>query len=314
MGVVGIDEARRLVGLCRDAGISSFDTANSYANGDSETILGEALKPYRKDIVLGSKTTMSMGPGHFDRGASRRQIVQSCEDSLRRLGTDWIDIYQLHYPDYLVPVEETLRALDDLIRAGKVRYIGCSNFSGWHMMKAMAASDALGLERFVSHQIAYSLIDRDPEIELIPAALDQGVGVMVWSPLSGGFLSGKYRRGEPLPPGSRFEALPNYPPLASPELAYNVIDVLRNIAEKRGKTVGEVALNWVLRRPWVDTVILGARTEEQLLANLKAIEWVLDEDDFAALETASRTPLPYPYRIQRMINGDRTPPVPAYRP
>ncbi|WP_313802434.1 aldo/keto reductase [Sphingobium sp.] len=314
IGVVETKEACRLIGLCRDAGVTYFDTADVYSTGDSEKILGEALKPYRKDIALGTKTTMPMGTGSFDRGASRRHIVQSCEDSLRRLGTDWIDLFQLHYPDYLVPAEETMRALDDLVRDGKVRYVGCSNYSGWHMMRSLAASDTLGIERFVSHQMCYSLIDRDAENELIPAALDQGVGLMAWGPLSGGFLSGKYRRGEPLPKGSRFEALPNYPPPANPELAYNVLDVLREIAEKRERTVGDVALNWVLRRPWIDTLILGARTEQQLVANLKAMEWSLGEDEFNSLEKASQTPLPYPNRIQRMINADRTPPIPAYRP
>lgn len=314
IGVVEMPEAARLVDICIDAGINYFDTADVYSAGDSETILGQALGNKRKDIVLASKTTMPMGPGRHDRGASRQHIIRSCEDSLRRLNTDWIDLYQLHYPDYLTPVEETLRALDDLVRAGKIRYIGCSNYSGWHMMRNMAAADALGLERFVSHQLSYSLLDRDPEHELVPAAIDQGVGVLAWGPLSGGFLSGKYRRGQPLPEGSRFEALPNYPAPSDWEKGYEIVDALEAISQARGRTVAEVALNWVLRRPWVSSVIIGARTEAQLVANLKATGWTLTEEEVAALDAASATRVPYPYWVQQRINADRTPALQAYRP
>lgn len=313
IGVVELPGAQRLVGLCRDAGINYFDTADIYSAGDSETILGQALGAERQHVVLATKTTMPMGPGRHDLGASRQHIVRACEDSLRRLGTDWIDLYQLHYPDYLTPIEETLRALDDLVRAGKVRYIGCSNYSAWHMMRAMAASDARHLERFISHQISYSLLDRDTEHEVVPAAIDQGVGLMAWGPLSGGFLSGKYRRNEPLPKGSRFEELPNYPGPNDLDRAHDVVDALRVVAAGCDRPVAEVAVNWVLRKPWISSVILGARTEEQLKTNLKATEWSLTGAEVATLDAASAPRVPYPYWVQQKINADRTPALPSYR-
>jgi len=313
IGVVEHAGAQRLVSLCRDAGINYFDTADVYSSGDAELILGEALKPCRQEVVIGTKSSMPMGPLAHDRGTSRRHLIQSCEDSLRRLQTDWIDLYQIHYPDYLTPVEETIRALDDLVRSGKVRYIGCSNFSAWHMMRHMAVADALGLERFISHQISYSLIERDTEYEIVPAAIDQGVGLLAWGPLSGGFLSGKYKRGEPPPPGSRFADLPNYPAPPDPTKAYDVIDTLRQISQAGRRTVSQVALNWVLRRPWVSSAIVGARNEEQLVASLKAAEWALTAEEVAILDRVSATPIPYPYRIQQQINGDRTPSLPTFR-
>lgn len=312
IGVVELPGAQRLVGLCRDAGVNYFDTADVYSAGDSETILGKALGATRQQIVLGTKTTMPMGPGQHDLGASRQHIVRACEDSLRRLGTDWIDLYQIHYPDYLTPVEETLRALDDLVRSGKVRYIGCSNYSAWHMMRSTAASDARHLERFVSHQISYSLLDRDTELEVVPAAIDQGVGLMAWGPLSGGFLTGKYHRNQPMPKGSRFEELPNYPGPSDLDKAHDVVDAMRAIAEARDRPVAEVGINWVLRKPWISSVVLGARTEDQLKSNLKATEWALSEAEVATLDAVSAPRVPYPYWVQQKINAARTPALPFY--
>jgi len=314
IGVVELPLAQRLTGLCLDAGINYFDTADVYSAGDSETILGQALGAERQNVLIGTKTSMPMGTGRHDRGASRQHLIRACENSLRRLGTDWIDLYQIHYPDYLTPVEETLRALDDLVRSGKVRYLGCSNYSAWHMMRSTAASDLLNLERFVSHQISFSLVDRDTEQEVVPAAIDQGVGLMAWGPLSGGFLTGKYRRDAPMPKGSRFEALPNYPGLSDWEKGYAVVDAMRSIAESHDRPVAEVGINWVLRKPWISAVILGARTEEQLKANLRATEWTLTEDEVATLDAVSAPKIAYPYWVQQQINAERTPPLPSYRP
>lgn len=313
IGQIDVPEARRIIDLCCDVGINYFDTADVYSAGDAETVLGQALGPKRSQVLIGSKGTMRMGPGQHDLGSSRQHIIRACEDSLRRLGTEWIDLYQLHYPDSLTPIEETLRALDDLVRSGKVRYIGCSNFSGWQLTRALAVSEAADLERFVSHQISYSLTERDAENELIPAGMAQGVGLLVWGPLAGGFLSGKYRRGAARPKGTRLEALPNYPSVRNWEKGYDVVDALWKIATERDVSPGDVAINWILRKPWVSSVLLGARNETQLKANLKACEWALTQEEVALLDAASAPEIPYPYSIQRAFNPERHTPLPAYR-
>lgn len=313
IGQIDLAEAQRIVGECVAAGINYFDTADVYSAGDSETILGKALGPLRQDVVIGTKATMRMGPGRHDVGSSRLHIIRACEDSLRRLRTDWIDLYQLHYPDALTPIEETLRAMDDLVRSGKVRYIGCSNFLAWQVVRATAVSDALMRERFVSHQISYSLTERDAEVEVIPACLDQNVGLVAWGPLAGGFLSGKYRRGVAKPAGARLEKLPNYPSVRDWNKGYDIVDVVCEISKERGVAASEVAINWALRKPWISSIVLGARTEEQFSANLKANSWVLTAEEVARLDAVSAPVLPYPSSIHHMINKDRTFRLPSYR-
>jgi aryl-alcohol dehydrogenase-like predicted oxidoreductase len=309
--------ARRMIGLCLDSGVNFFDTSNVYSAGESETILGQALGSGRQRVLLGTKVSLRVGPGEFDVGASRRHIISACEDSLRRLKTDWIDLYQLHYPDPLTPIEETLRALDDLVKTGKVRYIGCSNFSGWQVAAATGISAAKNLQKFVSHQIFYSLLGRDAEHELVPVSIDQDVGLMVWGPLANGFLSGKYTRGNPVPEQSRLEAMPNYPAFhdweAAMEKGYDLLETVQSIAAARGRPVSDVAINWILRKPWINSVVLGARNEAQLKANLKATEWALTEAEVATLDAASAPHVPYPYWTQQAVMERRLP-LPSYRP
>jgi aryl-alcohol dehydrogenase-like predicted oxidoreductase len=292
-----VAEATRLVDICLEAGLNMFDSADVYSKGIAEEILGQAIKGRRDQVILSTKATFTIGSGPNEVGSSRYHLIRSCENSLRRLGTDHIDLYQMHAFDAVTPVEETLNALDDLVRSGKVRYIGCSNFSGWHLMKSLAVSDRHNLSRYVAHQAYYSLVGRDYEWELMPLALDQRVGTVVWSPLGWGRLTGKIRRGQPIPENSRL----NNPvtagggPAVPDEHLYNVVDALDEVAEETGKTVPQIALNWLLQRPTVSTVIVGARNEEQLRQNLGAVGWNLTPEQVAKLDTASATPKAYPY-------------------
>lgn len=287
--------ARRQLDLCRDAGINIVDTADVYSTGRSEEILGEALDGTRQDLLVATKVRFPMGRGPNDEGLSRHHIVAACEASLRRLRRGHIDLYQLHEWDGQTPLEETMEALDTLVRSGKVRYVGASNFSGWHLMKAMEAARVGGFVPLVSQQIYYSLQGRDAENELIPVSVDQGLGILVWSPLAGGLLSGKYRRGKPTPEGTRHLQEWGEPPVYDEARLYDTIEVLVEIAEARGISAAEVALAWSLTRPAITSLVIGARTEAQLAANLRAAELVLTEDEVARLEKVSRPPLAYPY-------------------
>jgi len=310
-GASDVAEATRLVDICLDAGLTLFDSADVYSDGMAEEILGAAIKGRRDRVILSTKGTFRAGYGPNDVGSSRYHLVRSVEASLRRLGTDWIDLYQLHGFDALTPVEEALGTLDDLVRAGKIRYIGCSNFSGWHLMKSLAVSEKYGLSRYVAHQAYYSLIGRDYEWELMPLALDQKVGTVVWSPLGWGRLTGKIRRGHPLPETSRLQSkmvADNGPPVAD-EYVYRVVDALVDVARETGKTVPQIALNWLLCRPSVSTVIVGARNEEQLRQNLGAVGWSLTPTQVSKLDAASATTRPYPYWHQQEFVERDPPPV-----
>ncbi|MEZ4322301.1 MAG: aldo/keto reductase [Myxococcota bacterium] len=304
-GTTQVDEARRLVDLCLDHGVNFFDTANNYSNGGSEEVLGEALAGRRNDALIATKTTFTHGPGVNDRGSSRWSILRACEASLKRLKTDHIDLYFMHAFDALTPVDEVLRALDDLVTSGKVRYIGCSNFSGWHLMKSLAASDRHGWNRYVAYQGYYSLIGRDYEWELMPLALDQGVGTMVWSPLGWGRLTGRIRRGSAPTEGRIAKGGDVGGPRVDDATLFDVVDVLDGIAAETGHSVPQLALAWVLGRPSVSNVVIGARTEEQLLANLAAASIVLDPEHVARLDAVSRRHPPYPYWHQ--MGFDRNP-------
>jgi aryl-alcohol dehydrogenase-like predicted oxidoreductase len=308
MGNVQAEEARRLVEICIEAGVNLFDTADMYSLGKAEEVLGQALGARRKDIVLATKAFMRLEPGANKSGLSRRHILEACEASLRRLGTDYIDLYQAHSFDSLTPLDETLRAFDDLTRAGKIRYAGCSNYSGWQLMKALSVSDRLGIPRYISQQINYSLLARDAEHELAPAGLDQRIGVMVWSPLQGGLLSGKFRRGEAKPSESRLNSL-DAPGTIDEARLYRIVDALAEIAGQRGVSISQAALNWVMRKPGVDTVIVGARNEQQLRDNLAAANWTLTGAEMERLDEVSALPLPYPYWHQQKFAGDRNPPA-----
>jgi aryl-alcohol dehydrogenase-like predicted oxidoreductase len=304
-------EATRLINVCLEAGLSMFDTADSYSGGMAEQILGQAIKRRRDKVIISSKGAFPTGPGPNDIGASRYHLIRAVEASLRRLGTDWIDLYQLHCFDAVTPIEEVLGTLDDLVRAGKIRYIGCSNFSGWHLMKSLAISEKYGLARYVAHQAYYSLVGRDYEWELMPLALDQKVGTLAWSPLGWGRLTGKVRRGQPLPKTSRLQSklvTGTGPPLAD-EYVYRVVDALDEVAKETGKAVPLIAINWLLQRPTISTVILGARNEEQLRQNLGAVGWNLTAEQVAKLDAASTTPLAYPYWHQRGFSERNPPPV-----
>ena len=305
VGTTEVDEARRQVDLCLDAGVNLFDTADAYSNGASEEILGQALGARRDDVVLATKLHAQAGPGVNDRGQSRHHIIRAVQASLRRLGTDWIDVLQVHGIDQRTDLEETLRALDDLVRAGSVRYIGCSNFSAWHLMKALGISQREHLNRFSVLQAHYSLVSRELEHELVPVCLDQGVGIFVWSPLSGGFLTGKVRRDQEAPEGSRQSVMGPPGGLADPEGALDVVDALVEIAEARGASPAQVALNWLLAKPAVTSLIVGARTEQQLADNLAAADWTLDAGEVERLDALSATRLPYPQWHQLRYNSDR---------
>jgi aryl-alcohol dehydrogenase-like predicted oxidoreductase len=304
------DEADRIVGICMDAGLNFFDTADVYSDGSSETALGKALSHHkREDVLISTKATFRLGKGPNDVGSSRYHLIQSLERSLKRLGTDYIDVYHLHAFDATTPVEETLNTLDKFVREGKVRYIACSNFSGWHLMKSLSVSERYGWARYVGHQAYYSLVGRDYEWELMPLALDQGVGALVWSPLGWGRLTGKIRRGQPLPKESRLHKTSAEGPQVSDEYLYKVVDAIDEIAKETGKTAPQIALNWVLRRPSVSTVIIGARNEEQLKQNLGAIGWQLSKEQIAKLDAASEVGLAYPYWHQRQFEERNPKPV-----
>lgn len=305
VGTTELEEARRQVDLCLEAGVNLFDTADVYSNGASEEILGAALGSRRDDILLATKLHGRTGPGVNDLGQSRHHVVRAVHDSLRRLGTDWIDILQVHGIDRRTDPGETLRALDDLVRAGTVRYIGCSNFSAWHLMKALAVSERERLSRYSILQAHYSLVSRELEHELVPLCLDQGVGILVWSPLSGGFLTGKVRRDRAAPEGSRQSAMGPPGGLADPEGALDVVEALVNIGVSRGVSPAQVALNWLLARPGVTSLIVGARTVEQLADNLAASDWSLDPAEVARLDAVSAPRLPYPQWHQLLYNSAR---------
>lgn len=305
-GQTDVEEARKMVDMCLDAGLNLFDTADVYSQGSSESILGEALKGKRDRSLISTKATFTMGEGPNDKGSSRFHLINACEASLKRLQTDYIDIYFMHAFDALTPVEETLAALDHLIQSGKVRYIGCSNFSGWHLMKSLAVSEKYGLARYVVYQGYYSLIGRDYEEELMPLGIDQGVCLMAWSPLGWGRLTGKIRRGQPLPEGRLKAGGAEGGPQVEDEYLYQVVDVLYEIAKETGKTVSQISLNWLLQRPTVSNVIFGARNEEQLKQNLGAVGWNLTADQVARLDRVSERPAAYPYWHQRDF-ADRNP-------
>ncbi|HWA24251.1 MAG TPA: aldo/keto reductase, partial [Lacunisphaera sp.] len=279
-------EATRLVDICLDAGLTMFDSADIYSDGLAEEVLGVAIKGRRDKVLISTKGTFRFGDGPDDVGSGRKHLTKAVEGSLKRLGTDYIDLYQLHGFDAKTPIEETLATLDGFVRAGKIRHIGCSNFSGWHLMKSIALSERNGWARHVAHQAYYSLLGREFEWELMPLALDQGVGTVVWSPLGMGRLGGKVRRGQPLPAVSRLNDRANDPylPPAEPEFIYRVVDALDAIAKESGKSVAQIALNWVLQRPSVSTVIIGARDEVQLRANIAAAGWKLSADQMSRLD------------------------------
>jgi aryl-alcohol dehydrogenase-like predicted oxidoreductase len=309
VGSTGLEDARRQIHRCLDAGVTVIDTADIYSEGVSEELVGQALQDRREDVVLATKVRFPMGPGPNDAGLSRHHVIEGCEASLRRLRTDHIDLYQLHEWDGQTPLEETLGALEHLVDSGKVRYVGCSNYAAWQMMKALGIADARGLPRFVSTQVYYSLQERAIEHEIVPACVDQGVGVLVWSPLAGGLLSGKYRRGQRGPAGARHLTDWGEPPVHDEDKLYDVIDVLVEIAEGHGVSAAQVALAWVLRRPGVSSVIIGARTDEQLADNLRATELTLGDEELRRLEEVSRSPLPYPFWHQARTAADRLGPA-----
>ncbi len=302
-------QARRIVDICLDAGVSLFDTANIYSTGRSEEVLGKALAGKRDRVLISTKATFRMGDGPNDLGSSRYHLRRQIEDSLRRLGTDYVDIYHLHGFDALTPIEEVQDTLNKFVREGKVRYIAASNFSGWHLMKSLAVAERYGWTPFVAHQVYYSLIGREYEWELMPLGLDKKVGALVWSPLGWGRLTGKIRRGKPLPETSRLHKTAEIGPPVEDEYLYTVVDALDAVAAETGKTVAQVALNWLLQRPTVSSLIVGARNEEQLRQNLGAIGWNLTADQVAQLDKASeRTPI-YPYWHQRQFQERNPLPV-----
>jgi aryl-alcohol dehydrogenase-like predicted oxidoreductase len=308
-GATDVAEARRLVDLCLDAGVTMFDTADIYSRGASESILGEAIKGRRDKVLISTKATFRFDDEPNAVGSSRFHLLRSVDEQLRRLGTDYIDLFQLHGFDAKTPVEETLSTLDTLVRAGKIRYTGVSNFSGWHLMKSLAAADRHGYPRYVANQTYYSLIGRDYEWELMPLGLDQGVGAVVWSPLGWGRLTGKLRRGQPLPSTSRLHVTADYGPPVEDEYLYRVVDALDEVAAETGKSIPQIALNWLLQRPTVSTVVIGARNEEQLKQNLGAVGWNLSAEQVAKLDAASAKTLAYPYWHQRGFAERNPPPV-----
>ena len=297
-GSTDVAQARRLVDICLDAGLNMFDSADVYSRGAAEEILGEAIKGRPRDsLLISTKATFRFGEGENQVGSSRHHLINAVDAALKRLGTDYIDLFQLHGFDARPPVEEVLSTLDNLVNAGKIRYLGVSNFSGWHLMKSLAAADRYGWTRYVAHQAYYSLVGRDYEWELMPLAADQGVGAVVWSPLGWGRLTGKLRRGQPLPGSSRLQAQAarESGPQVDEEYLFGVVDALDEVAAETGRTVPQVALNWLLQRPTVSSVIVGARNEEQLTQNLGAVGWNLTPEQVARLDAASERPRPYPY-------------------
>jgi aryl-alcohol dehydrogenase-like predicted oxidoreductase len=298
-GHTDVAEAKRLVDICLDAGLTMFDSADVYSSGVAESVLGEAIKGRRDKVLISTKATFRSGDDPNAVGSSRLHLIQACDAALKRLGTDYIDLFQLHGFDAHTPVQEVLSTLDDLVRAGKIRYVGVSNFSGWHLMKSLATAERYGYPRYICHQAYYSLIGRDYESELMPLGLDQGVGAMVWSPLGWGRLTGKIRRGQPLPEQSRLHKTAEMGPPVADELLFRVVDALDLVAAETGKTVAQIALNWLLQRPSVATVVVGARDEAQLRQNLGAVGWQLTAAQMAALDAASAVTPAYPYWHQR---------------
>jgi aryl-alcohol dehydrogenase-like predicted oxidoreductase len=309
VGQIGVDGAREQIAIARDAGVNLIDTADVYSAGLSEEILGEALGGDREEVLIATKARMPMGDGPNDAGLSRHHIIRSAEASLRRLKTDYIDLYQVHEWDGHTPLEETLTALDDLVRSGKVRYVGVSNYAAWQLMKALAISDARQLERFVSQQVFYSLQNRDIENELVPLAIDQGLGILVWSPLAGGLMSGKYRRGVEAPAGSRHLTEWSEPPVHDEDRLYDTIELAVKIGESHGASAARVSLAYLLAKPAVTSLIVGARTPEQLRDNLAAADLTLSADEIAALDDVSGEPLRYPYWHQANTSSDRLSPA-----
>ncbi len=305
-GSQAVDAARRFVEVAIDAGVTLFDTADAYSAGSSEEVLGKAIHGRRDQVIVATKAFGRMGQGANDSGLSRAHLIKACEDSLRRLGTDYIDLYQSHGFDALTPLEETLEAFQHLVQSGKVRYVGCSNYSAWHLMKALATAKETGGARYVSQQVYYSLVGRELEYELVPLSLDQGVGILVWSPLAAGFLTGKYRRDQQPTEARRLAG--QEPAIAlSDDRAYDLIDLMAQIADGYSVSVAQVALNWLLRKPSVTSVILGARTLEQLQDTLNTTNWKLSESDVERLDEASELPAPYPYWHQRKYGVGRNP-------
>lgn len=304
-GSTGVDEAKRLIDICLDAGVTLFDSADIYSDGLAEEVLGKAIAGRRDQVLISTKATFRLGTGANDLGSSRFHLLKSCEEQLKRLKTDYIDLYQMHGFDPLTPIEEVLRTLEQLIQSGKVRYIGCSNFSGWHLMKSLALADHLGTDRYIAHQVYYSLIGRDYEHELMPLALDQGVGALIWSPLGWGRLTGKIQRGQALPKVSRLHKTKESGPPVPEEALFRVLDVLLKLSEETGKTVPQIALNWLLQKPSVCSVIIGARTEEQLRQNLGAVGWNLSAEQVNELDEISAQTLPYPYWHQAQFQSAR---------
>ena len=306
-GSIDAKGAGRLVDICLDAGLSMFDSADVYSKGLAEEILGAAIKGRRNKVIVSTKATFRFSDAPNDVGSSRHHLIQSVEASLKRLGTDYIDLFQLHGFDAKTPIEETLQTLDGLVKAGKLRYTGCSNFSGWHLMKSLAISERHGLVRHVAHQAYYSLLGRDYEWELMPLGLDQGVGAVVWSPLGWGRLTGKIRRGQPLPALSRLpRTADNGPPVAN-EFLYRVVEAIDEVAKETGKSVPQIAINWLLQRPTVANVVIGARDENQLRENLGAIGWSLSKEQMAKLNAASAQTRTYPYWHQAAEFEERNP-------
>jgi aryl-alcohol dehydrogenase-like predicted oxidoreductase len=309
-GETGVAEAKRLVDVCLDAGVNLFDTADVYSKGLAEEILGKAIAGRRNKLLISTKATFRMTDDPNDVGSSRHHLIASCEGSLRRLDTDYIDIYHMHGFDALTPLEETLETLDQLVNSGKVRYIACSNFSGWHLMKALDVSRRYGWSRYVGHQVYYSLVGREYEWELMPLGLDQGVGAIVWSPLGWGRLTGKIRRGARLPEQSRLHRTAGAGPQVADEYLYAVVDALDGVSKETGKSVAQIALNWLLQRPTVANVIIGARNEEQLRQNLGATGWNLTPEQVAKLDAASQTQRVYPYWHQLQFQERNPLPIP----
>ncbi len=294
-GDTGVAQARRMIDICLEAGLNLFDTADVYSDGASEEILGAALQGRREQVILSTKTGLRLGDGPNDAGASRFRLLRAVDASLKRLRTDYIDLLQLHAFDAMTPVEETLSTLDGLVRAGKVRYLCASNYAGWQLMKSLAVADAHGWTRFVANQAYYSLAGRDYEWELMPLGIDQGVGAVVWSPLGWGRLTGRLRRGQPLPESSRLHATAAAGPAIDDERLFDIVDALDAIAQETGRSVPQVAINWLLQRPTVSTVLIGARDEVQLRQNLGAVGWSLAPEQIARLDTVSAVETPYPY-------------------
>jgi aryl-alcohol dehydrogenase-like predicted oxidoreductase len=305
VGETDLTGARHQIEMALDAGVNLIDTADVYSQGAAEEIVGRALTGRRDQVLLATKARFPMGDGANDAGLSRHHLIAACEASLRRLRTDYIDLYQVHEWDGQTPLEETLAALDTLRESGKVRYVGCSNFAGWQVMKALGTAERLGLPRFASQQVYLSLQERSAEYEIVPSALDQGLGLLIWSPLAGGLLSGKYRRGQAPPPGSRHASEWDEPPVYDEDRLYDTIEVLVEVAEEHDVSPAQVALAWLLRRPGITSVIIGARTDEQLADNLAAADLDLSDDEVARLESVSRPPLIYPYWHQRKTAADR---------